>query len=117
MAILFNNVLMTRDAGSLLPSPRHTKLTISDCTINSVKIDRGFNEITKSGIGDPILPNPRNLPINATREDWSLNTELYAMFNGDLEEISSIFLTIRFPRTRLVIRFILNKESEYISPP
>ena len=85
MAILFNNVLMTRDAGSLLPSPKHTKVIISDCTINSIKIDRGFYEITKSGVGEEIVSNPKNLPINATRDDWSLNTELYAMFNGDLE--------------------------------
>ena len=85
MAILFNNVLMTRDAGSLLPSTKQNKVTISDCTINSIKIDRGHFEISQEGEKTPIVSDPRNLPINATRNDWSLNTELYAMFNGDLE--------------------------------
>ena len=90
MSTLFGGALVTRDAGSLLPSSRHNKLIITDCTINSVKVDRGFYEIRKNDRDQiesktEITPNPNNLPINAKRDDWSLNTELYAMFNGDLE--------------------------------
>ena len=90
MATLFNGVLATRDAGSLLPATKFNKVSVSDCTINALKIDRGLQEIRTDNRGTitvnkPIISDPSNLPLNAKRSDWSVNTELYAMFNGDLE--------------------------------
>lgn len=89
MALSFNHVLAIRDAGSLMPSTYMNEAIVSDCTINSLKIDSSFVETNKDVNGaitvTDILPNPNNLPLNPIRNDWSLGTELYAMFNGDLE--------------------------------
>ena len=89
MALLFNRVLAIRDAGSLMPSTYMNEAIVSDCTINCLKIDNSFKESNKDVNGvvtvTDILPNPNNLPLRPIRNDWSLGTELYAMFNGDLE--------------------------------
>lgn len=89
MAIPFNHVLAIRDAGSLLPSIFNNEVIVSDCTINSLKIDNGLSEFNKTIDGvvteKPLTPDPDNLPLSASRSDWSLNTEFYALFNGDLE--------------------------------
>lgn len=87
--IPFNHVLAIRDAGSLLPSASQSDIEISNCTINALKVDNGFDLINKNIDGiistSPIIPNANNLPLSASNSDWSLNTEFYALFNGDLE--------------------------------
>ena len=89
MSTSFNNIVATRDAGSLLAAPSFDQVIISNCTIGALKIDRGHEEVQRSAVDGitrvPIEPDIDNLPINAKREDWSLNTELFAQFNGDLE--------------------------------
>lgn len=87
--IPFNHVLAIRDAGSLMPSTSNSDVEVKNCTINALRIDNGFDLINKNVDGvvstTPITPNPNNLPLSATNSDWSLNTEFYALFNGDLE--------------------------------
>lgn len=89
MALLFNGVLATRDAGSLMPTTYLNEAIVSDCTINALKVDSSFKETNKNSLGDisisEIVSNPDNLPLVPVRKDWSLDTDLYAMFNGDLE--------------------------------
>lgn len=87
MAIPINGVLVSREAGSLMPSMVLDRVEVSDCIINTLKLDSGDNKITKDVSGQhstPILPNPANLPI-IHNGAWSLETEFYANFNGDLE--------------------------------
>ncbi len=87
MAVPINGVLALREAGSLMPSMLLDRVKISDCTINTIKLDSGDNKITKDDLGQhstPIEPNPENLPI-IHNGAWSLETEFYANFNGDLE--------------------------------
>ena len=89
MGILFNGVLASRETGSLMPVPAIDGITISDCTINAIKIDNGDQKITRDELTgyekkEPILSNPKNLPL-VKNGAWSLETELYANFNGDLE--------------------------------
>lgn len=87
MAIPINGVLVSREAGSLMPSMVLDRVEVSDCIINVLKLDSGDNKITKDDSGQhstPILSNPDNLPI-IHNGAWSLETEFYANFNGDLE--------------------------------
>ena len=87
MAVPFNGVLVSREAGSLMPSMTLDRVKISDCTINTIKLDSGDMKITKDDSGEtstPIVSNPANLPL-IHNGAWSLETELYANFNGDLE--------------------------------
>lgn len=87
--IPFNHVLAIRDAGSLMPSTSNSDIEVKNCTINALRVDNGFDLINKNIDGvvsaTPITSNPNNLPLSATNSDWSLNTEFYALFNGDLE--------------------------------
>ena len=89
MTIPFNHVLAIRGAGSLMPASTQNKVEVSDCMINALRIDNGLKLINKTIDGviseSEIVPNVNNLPLNATNSDWSVNTEFYAMFNGDLE--------------------------------
>ena len=89
MALCFNHVLAIRDAGSLMPTTYLNETIVSDCTINTLKVDSSFKETNKDSLGNisisEIVPNPDNLPLIPVRNDWSLDTDLYAMFNGDLE--------------------------------
>lgn len=87
MAVPFNRVLVSREAGSLMPSMLLDSLTVSNCVINTIKLDSGDIKINKDDSGEhrtPIVSNPANLPI-IHNGAWSLETELYANFNGDLE--------------------------------
>lgn len=89
MGIVFNGVLASRETGSLMPALAVDGLKISDCTINAIKIDNGDQKITKDELTgfekkEPIVSNPKNLPL-IKNGAWSLETELYANFNGDLE--------------------------------
>lgn len=89
MTIPFNHVLAIRGAGSLMPASTQNKVEVSNCMINALRIDNGLKLINKTVDGviseSEIVPNVNNLPLNATNSDWSVNTEFYAMFNGDLE--------------------------------
>ena len=90
MSTLLNGVMAMREAGSLLPATTFNSVSVTDCEINALKVDRGLKEIRTNNRGtvvssEPIVSDPGNLPLNAKRSDWSVNTELYAMFNGDLE--------------------------------
>lgn len=84
MAVILNGVMVSRETGSLLPSSSLDKLKVSDCVINTAKLDSGQLQINSNGI-IPILPNKDNLPLSPSNADWSTKTELYANFNGDLE--------------------------------
>lgn len=84
MAVVLNGVLVSRETGSLLPSSFLNKLKVSNCVINTAKIDSGDMKINDSGF-TPILPNKNNLPLVPNNEDWSIKTSIYANFNGDLE--------------------------------
>ena len=90
MSTVFNKVVALRDAGSLVPATKFDKVIISDCTIGAVKIDRGHKQILKNErdeiyVTEDILPDPHNLPVSNKRDDWSINTEFFALFDGDLE--------------------------------
>ena len=88
MAVPFNGVLISREAGSLMPSTIIDGVAVQDCKINSVKLDSGDERIDKADNGvvtrEKIVSDPANLPI-LPGADWSLETEFYANFNGDLE--------------------------------
>ena len=87
MAVLFNGVLVSREAGSLMPSMNLDKVKITDTVMNAIKLDSGANKLTKDDTGEhsvPINSDKNNLPI-IHNGAWSLETEFYANFNGDLE--------------------------------
>lgn len=87
MAVLLNGVMVSREAGSLMPSLLLDEVRMSNCTMNVIKLDAGDQKIVKDDAGvhkTPILPNPSNLPL-IHNGAWSLETEFYANFNGDLE--------------------------------
>lgn len=90
MSTVFNNVFVTRGAGSLVPATRFNKVVISDCAIGALRVDRGHIGIRKDDIGNVvtselILPDPNNIPLTIKKENWYLNTELLAIFDGNLE--------------------------------
>ena len=88
MAIPLNGVMVSRVTGSLMPALAMNALRVSDCIVNTIKIDSGDKKIIRTDLGEtkkvPIVSNPENLPI-IHNGAWSLETELYANFNGDLE--------------------------------
>ena len=87
MAVSFNGVLVSREAGSLMPSMNLDKVKITDTVMNAIKLDSGANKLTKDDTGEhstPINSDTNNLPI-IHNGAWSLETEFYANFNGDLE--------------------------------
>lgn len=89
MALLFNKVLAMREAGFLMPSNQVNDISVKDCVINALRVDNGHINVSKDFAGGvaekPILPSPSNLPIVLTNDNWSLKTEFFATFNGDLE--------------------------------
>ena len=83
-------MLVNRDAGSLLPATKFDKITISNCAIGGLKVDRGHLSIRTNDRGDVvtselILPDPNNIPVIPKRENWSTHTEFFAIFDGSLE--------------------------------
>lgn len=89
MAISLNGVVVSREAGCLIPTSIITRATVSSgCTINALKLDSGdistYKDLEGNLTSSEIAPNPGNLPI-IPNGAWSLNTVLYANFNGDLE--------------------------------
>ena len=84
MAVSFNGVLVSREAGSLMPSMNLDKVKITDTVMNAIKLDSGANKLTKDDTGEhstPINSDKNNLPI-IHNGAWSLETEFYANFNG-----------------------------------
>lgn len=84
MSVPINGVHAIRAAGSLMPVLSLDKASINTCTINALKIDAGDKSVNRDVPDVEILPNKDNLPIIPNNK-WSLNTALYANFNGDLE--------------------------------
>ena len=95
MSVLFNKVLVSREAGSLIPSLNLDKVSITDMVINSIKLDSGDTKLWRVPVegvngtyyeekSEPIVSNPDNLPL-IPNNAWSTETQLYANFNGDLE--------------------------------
>lgn len=88
MAVILNGVLVSRDTAFASPIQKINEVNITDCTINTLKLDTGDKRIIRNAddsltITD-IIANPKNLPL-IPNDSWSLNTEFYAPFNGDLE--------------------------------